>query len=204
MHVKISANTGRAGSRNKFIRTLHIGYFQSCLNTEKLVSHLKCSALVNIDSNTALASLIKKSIVVQPVMVHVRLGDYEEESNIGLLSKEYFASALRMLARERRFKQVWIFSNNPVKAREYFADFKGVDFWVVEDSGFRSADTLELMRHMHGFVISNSTFSWWGARLGYLSDLQIVSPNPWFKNLKIPNHLLPVKWLEAEAMFYEN
>ena len=204
MHVRISANTGRAGSRNRFIRTLHIGYFQSNLNTEKIVSHLKYSALVDIDANTTLTSLIKKSIVVQPVMVHVRLGDYENENDIGLLSKEYFTSALRLLARERKFDQVWIFSNNPVKAREYFADFKGVDFWAVEDRGFRSADTLELMRHMNGFVIANSTFSWWGARLGYLNDLQIVSPNPWFKNLKNPSQLLPLKWLEAEAIFYEN
>ena len=204
MRVRISSNSVPAGSKNKIIRTLHIGYFQSNLNTEKVVSHLKSSALVDIDANTALTSLIKKSNLVQPVMVHVRLGDYENESDIGLLSKEYFTSALQLLARESRYSQVWIFSNNPVKAREYFADFQGVDFWVVEDRELRSADTLELMRHMHGFVIANSTFSWWGARLGYLSDLQIVSPNPWFKNLKSPNHLLPVKWLEARAKFYEN
>ena len=204
MHVRISADTGRAGSRYKIIRTLHIGYFQSNLNAEKLVSHLKYSALVDIDSNTALNKLIIKSLMVQPVMAHVRLGDYEKEHDIGLLSKEYFTSALRLLVRERKFNQVWIFSNNPLKAREYFADFEGVDFWVVEDSGFKSADTLELMRHMNGYVIANSTFSWWGARLGYSSDVQIVSPNPWFKNLKNPNHLLPVKWLEAEAIYYEN
>jgi hypothetical protein len=137
-------------------------------------------------------------------MVHVRLGDYEDERNIGLLSKEYFTSALRLLGRENQFNEVWIFSNNPAKAREYFTDFQGVDFWVVEDLEFRSADTLELMRHMHGFVIANSTFSWWGARLGYLKNAQIVSPNPWFRNLKNPNYLLPLKWMKARAKFYEN
>jgi len=204
LHVRISSNSAREESRSKFIRTLHIGYFQSNLNTDKIVSHLKSSALLDTHTNIALSTLIEKSILVQPVMVHVRLGDYENESNIGLLSKEYFTSALQLLAEKNQFSQVWIFSNNPEKAREYFADFQGVDFWVVEDSGFRSADTLELMRHMHGFVIANSTFSWWGARLAYLSDIQVVSPNPWFKNLKNPIHLLPVKWLGVRAKFYEN
>ena len=204
LRVRINSNSVHGGIRSRIIHTLHIGYFQSNLNTEKLVSHLKSSALVDIHANSNLTRLIEKSILEQPVMVHVRLGDYEIENNIGLLSKEYFTFALRVLAERNQFNQVWIFSNNPSRAREYFIDFQGVDFWVVEDSDFRSADTLELMRHMHGFVIANSTFSWWGARLGYLSDRQVVSPNPWFKNLRNPIHLLPVKWLEARATFYEN
>jgi len=202
--VKIDANLNLRRSRRRIFRTINIGYFQNESTTSQMVSHLRNSSLVDLGDHSDLRMLIEKSVVIRPVMVHIRLGDYEGESRIGLLSKEYFITALRALAQEGQVSDVWIFSNDGEKASTYFTDFDGINFWTVDDYGFRSADTLELMRHMQGFVISNSTFSWWGARLAYVNDPKVVYPTPWFKDLRMPNNLTPRNWIEEMSLFYEN
>jgi glycosyltransferase involved in cell wall biosynthesis len=203
MWVKIDANLKSPRSRRRFLRTLYVGYFQYGSTSNQLVSQLRKSSLVELSDQPNLRMLIQKSVEIRPVMVHIRLGDYENEGRIGLLSKEYFTSALRALTQDKQVKDVWIFSNDGEKASSYFTEFDEINFWVVEDWGFRSADTLELMRHMEGFVISNSTFSWWGARLAYLDNSRVIYPSPWFKSLRMPKDLTPSYWKEEMALFYE-
>jgi hypothetical protein len=55
------------------------------------------------------------------------------------------------------------------------------------------------MRNMKGYVIGNSTFSWWAARLKYDHSAVVVAPVPWFKSMNDPEGLIPGDWITIEA-----
>jgi hypothetical protein len=63
------------------------------------------------------------------------------------------------------------------------------------DSGLTASENLELMRLAKGFIIANSTFSWWGAFLSREKNCLVTYPSPWFSDLANPPMLFPEKWV---------
>jgi hypothetical protein len=60
------------------------------------------------------------------------------------------------------------------------------------------------MRLGEGYVIANSTFSWWGAYLSRSSNPLIIAPRPWFSKVESPRDLIPDSWLTIETIQSEN
>jgi hypothetical protein len=50
------------------------------------------------------------------------------------------------------------------------------------------------MRRGAGYVLSNSTFGWWGAFLSKTGNPRVVVPKPWFVTLEDPRQLNPEFW----------
>jgi len=57
-----------------------------------------------------------------------------------------------------------------------------------------TALTFEIMRLGYGYVIANSTFSWWAAYLSRNLNSSVVSPDPWFTGIPEPTYLIPKGW----------
>jgi len=55
------------------------------------------------------------------------------------------------------------------------------------------------MRFGKGYIIANSTFSWWGARLSYEEEPDVIVPKPWFAQAEVPIDLIPSNWEELSA-----
>jgi len=128
-----------------------------------------------------------------PLIVHIRLGDYKLESDFGILSKSYYLKAISSLD-ENLYKKIWVFSDEPDLAIEFIPqDLRHGVRWIpeIDDS---ASSTLELMRSGKAYVIGNSTFSWWGAFLSYSDNPIVIAPTPWFKNMASPNDILPPTW----------
>ena len=62
-----------------------------------------------------------------------------------------------------------------------------------------SYEILNLMRYGSGYIIANSTFSWWAAYMSRCDDPIVVAPNPWFRGMPSPSHLIPDNWTTVEA-----
>ena len=107
------------------------------------------------------------------VAVHIRMGDYCHSNDYHpVCGYNYYQQAMDMIGRDNEFL---IFSDEPDKAQSLFPDYE-VD----------RSDTKEALRRMmwcRHFIIANSTFSWWGAWLGWDKSRRVIAPRRWFGDL---------------------
>ncbi len=178
-------------------RTVLYGYFQSYrwpksvkLQLQNLTPKTLPPELVNLKADSDLEC---------PLVVHIRLGDYRSEENFGLLDRNYFLSAIRDLWSTQNYKKIWLFSDEPEEAIKYFPTDLIQHIRVISDFQNSAVLTLESMRFGHGYVISNSSFSWWGAFLSHHPNAKVIAPLPWFKNLVEPIDLVPPEWVRKST-----
>lgn len=132
--------------------------------------------------------------------VHVRRGDYQNESlTLGLLDDGYYSRALNLLNVNSE-DVVWIFSDTPEVAERLFLNTQ-IDSTVnfatpPKESG--PVESLFLLSQMTSLVIANSSFSWWAATLGSDKSL-VVAPRPWFRSLGEPLKVRDPKWVAIES-----
>ena len=137
----------------------------------------------------------------QAVSLHVRRGDY--------LKKKYFASVgcvCQLPYYQRTLKQMsslvdephyyvfsddmpWVKENLPLENVTYINWNQGEDSW----------QDLMLMTHCRHHIISNSTFSWWGAWLGGNKDGKVVCPDHWYASDRGQVPLYPTSWVRVKS-----
>jgi hypothetical protein len=134
-----------------------------------------------------------------PLIVHVRLGDYKNEKDFGLPSEEYYAHAVRLLMKTDTYSKIWLFPDEPELARNRIpSEFRAL-VRVIEEIDNSPASTLELIKYGKGYVIVNSSFSWWGAFLAHYNLAKVIAPSPWFSNLDNPVDFIPKTWIQLSA-----
>lgn len=138
------------------------------------------------------------------VALHIRRGDYiQNMDGIGMLSLEYFYSAIRRLSDETDIQTAYVFSDETIDLSGFKKRFPDIDFEIV-DAPIDSApiESILLMSYASYRVISNSSFSWWSA---YLSSDQHsnFAPYPWFRNKSNPELLIPNAWNKLDAIWVE-
>ena len=174
-----------------------IGYFQSYKFVEKSASALRAIDIPN--KGTELRELIILSEREKPLVVHYRFGDYLKEKNFGIPGSRYYSEGIQMLWQTADYNKIWVFSDDIEMAKSIFpSQFIKVTRWISEVDN-SSASTLEAMRLGKGYVIANSTFSWWGAFLSHNSSAPVVAPTPWFQFGESPRDILPSRWTKISA-----
>jgi predicted HAD superfamily hydrolase len=134
------------------------------------------------------------------MVVHFRLGDYLQEKKFGIVKEDYFINAINLLSKKYDYEKIVLFTNDKNEALERFAKIKDKNLVVIsEDYGLTPSENLELMRLGSGYVLSNSTFGWWGAFLSHNSNPPVVCPRPWFKGYDEPKHLIPSNWIRIDT-----
>lgn len=117
----------------------------------------------------------------QALGLHVRQGDYLNSVNqvrLGSPSPEYYRQALGHLGVDSD-DEIWLFSDEPLSAVKFLRQ-GGVEVTATfgpDDSPTEGA-AIALMGRTTGLVMSNSTFSWWGAFWGPHSR-GVLYPEPW-------------------------
>jgi hypothetical protein len=195
LRVSVADNIGYCDNSKNGNKELFIGYSQSFHYGEELK---KTENLVRIKLKTISSKaekLISKSRNEKPIVIHVRLGDYTKEPNFGLLSPNYFLEALKLPELKGLDRQVWIFSNDPGKAWNLLNASSDAKFFLVDDQELTSSEVLEVMRNGSAYILSNSTFGWWGAFLSHTPNAPVVVPKNWFKKYPTPSRIYPPTWV---------
>ena len=115
------------------------------------------------------------------ISMHVRRGDYLLKENTALMAsctKEYFSKGLQRTLSCIKNPTLVIFSDDPewVKLNLHF----DVSTRIIENKEVPPFWYIHLMSLCRHQIISNSTFSWWGAVLNSNPERITVAPKKWF------------------------
>lgn len=130
------------------------------------------------------------------VCINVRRGDYLQAQAVGfnVLTKEQIEKIINECfdANDK-----FIFVSDDIQwCKENFSG----DRYSFADKAYPNKPEIDLyiQTQCKANVISNSTFSWWGAYLNPRED--VVCPWPWFQKGKINpmKHVIPDHWLKVE------
>ena len=175
------------------LNTLFIGYFQSYLYSDEIQIKLLFK-LHNASQALQVSVISEKLKIYDKVIVHVRRGDYLQEKDFGVLGMEYYSHAISYFT-NLGFRQFLVFSDEPEIAKNLFAKSKGIEIQFFEVSNLSSSQILEIMSRGAGFIVANSTFSWWAGYLKKDVFATVVAPNRWFAHKSSPNMLVPSEWV---------
>lgn len=115
----------------------------------------------------------------QPIGIHLRLGDYQNLQHIyGRLTSNYFEKALLEVSNKDEKQNLWVFSDEPDKAKGLLGKEFQNSYFVPSHTSSRPLEPLILLSQMKRKVLSNSTFSWWAAYLGHPKQVKTIFPRP--------------------------
>ncbi len=193
--VQLSLGTGYYLVKNLGKSHILFGFFHTYAFPKMLeVKDEDLRSMALVEPSTELNNLINVSVNKRILIVHVRLGDYMNEPALGILTKEYFTDAISFAHEEQEFDEIWVFSASQNEALNYIpAEYQGKTR-LMEGVLTSPAEILELMRNGDGYVLSNSTFSWWSAYLSHRNPVIVCVPDPWFRSAAIPARLIPDNW----------
>jgi len=172
----VGFDSGLTSSLSHSTPATYIGYFQSYKYISENVFRELGQGLSLKRISSSLNEFIGFARQEAPLIVHVRLGDYANEKLFGIPSPKYFEIAMEKLWKTNEYKTIWLFSNQIDDAFRMMPGWASPLIRKIGSEQFDTAETLELMRHGKGYVISNSTFSWWAATLTYTSNAIVVAP----------------------------
>jgi len=112
------------------------------------------------------------------VALHVRNFQDAHHSNLGNVQSVYYKKAIQYFKDKIIDPHFYLFSDNPALALRR-CDFADGQFTIVSNLNLPEGELGELyfMSLFKHFIISNSTYSWWGAWLSRDADKIVVAPS---------------------------
>lgn len=135
---------------------------------------------------------------INTVSLHVRRGDYKKInlfSKLLLLSESYFFSAISKTKELVEGANFYVFTDDVSWSKEIFKNLDNV-FIFSELYSCNDIEEVAAMSLCKNNIISNSTFSWWGAYLNKNKDKVIICPKNGWANKDI----LPNDWIKLDEV----
>lgn len=175
---------------------IYLGYFQSHIWAENSLNEIRMGISEMFEAGNKDFESQKYDVRSSSVFVHYRLGDYLDKRNrkFGTITQSYIDRAIKILQKSVTGDcEVLVFSNDVEQARLLMQTLRTESVSLVQDN-YSPLETLYLLSQGSKYVISNSTFGWWGAALSNATSKIVISPLPWFQSLEEPRGLIPKEW----------
>jgi hypothetical protein len=158
------------------------GGFQTHRYWEDMIPTLRHELRVKSEPSEANRAMIEEMQSCESVCVHMRRGDYldPEYAHLNVCDEDYYMTAMRSMKEQKPDAVFYIFSNNhkEIKWISENYDFAGFTVRYV-DMGNTDYEEMQLMYNCKNFIISNSTYSWWGQLLSDAPDKIVMAPSVW-------------------------
>ena len=155
---------------------------------------------LQLKENPAWLIQLESESLTPPIVVHIRRGDYVAIRELGILSELYYGPSISFLANQFPASPIWIFSDDFEGIAEYIPNQVMQRCRLINFEPANSAANLMAMRLGFAYVISNSTYSWWGAFLSVTESPTVVCPKNWFATKPNALDLIPPGWIEWENL----
>jgi hypothetical protein len=178
-------------SRSIYVVGLHLDHRIIEPVRHELITELKLRDTPSIHQRT-LAKIQNKN----SVFVHVRRGDFitKRKDELDVCDLEYYKRAIKLVKDKIHDPYFIYFTDDPEYIQQNFDLSNG--FLSVGNMDAPHLD-LELMRSCKHGIMSNSTFSWWGAFLIENELKIIICPARWNKkDKKMGENLIPENWIK--------
>jgi hypothetical protein len=183
--------------------TTLIGYFQSPKYFPTVRDRIGAAMLATSETPEEAARL-REMLDSPAISLHLRRGDYLAVSvdRQFVASVAYAVRSVRLLRAMGLDLPVRVFSDSVDLVKEELRGVEG-DFEFVEDDGVLGTwASLKAMSAGRAMVMSNSSFSWWGAelmrrRIG--GEAPVVAPRPWTQTGTAKADLLDPDWITLDA-----
>jgi len=136
----------------------------------------------------------------ESVAIHIRRGDYFSDIRTfqyhGILPFGYYKNAIELLKATQSDITCFVFTDDVVWVKENFIPEYPEAIIIEGNSGAESWKDMALMTYAKHHIVSNSSFSWWGAWLSRKNGVKIA-PKNWFNPLKTKfdiNSIVPENW----------
>ena len=175
-----------------------VGYFQS----SRFINNLGLENFPVVHPNLSQkgSDLLKLFDEINPVVVHVRLGDYINNPAMGILGCTYYEKAFEFVS-QRVLNPMWVFTDSEEIVRGYLPNSYLERLEIVNSQDLSPGELLTCMRKGAFYVISNSTLAWWAAYLRDNSEAPVIGPEQWFNSVVYSEELLPQDWIRVANDF---
>jgi glycosyltransferase involved in cell wall biosynthesis len=169
------------------------GYFQSPKYFDAVKDEVVSLFRDKVVHEAGGAALKRQISECNSVGVHVRRGDYLKTPAYefhGLCETEYFRRAIELMRERQTAPRFFVFSDDPDWCSKNFNDPD-----VIVASGARTPNAdLDLLASCKHHILSNSSFSWWGAYLARHPKQAVIAPGPWYTRVPLAPDLIPANW----------
>ena len=188
---------------NKFKNIKNDSYLSGYWQSEKYFVEIERLIRKDFEFDAALSELncyIADDIKInKSVSIHVRRGDLITDRRVSKLmipcSIEYYINAMKYYSTSLTRPKFYIFSDDPDWVKNNFPS--GFNFEIIQhNSGENSYIDMQLMSLCEHHIISNSSFSWWGAWLNPSTAKCTIAPKLWFQNNYNPDDLRFGNWIQ--------
>ncbi len=178
-------------------RSAWLGFFQSW----KYISSQEMAKLLGGPAMRVpcvwFESMRLRSMRERPLVVHVRLGDYKFIQGVGIPEPSYYLTSIHDALAQGGIGSIWLFSDEIDLATQMLpASIQGMPIVpVTPPFGCDSSVTVLMTMSLgQSYVIANSTYSYWAARLSQVPGKRIYAPEPWFLNGQSIRDFTPPDW----------
>jgi len=159
-------------------------YFQGYWQDVKYIDYLKPLIFFNNLEYQVESEIIyyKKTIEaeINPVGIHVRRGDYFLSDNVdiyGICDSNYFSNAIKCIFEKVNNPRFFVFSDDLDWVKNNIQLPLNTIF--INNFNIKQFSYIYLMSLCKHTIISNSSFSWWGAYLNRNKHKEIICPSKW-------------------------
>ena len=175
------------------------GYWQDLSYFDRCRDILLQDFTLKEEPKGSFVELAAKLSSISVASIHVRRGDYVSLNNArnyhGLLPKEYYEQAIKILAQKQNGLSYFVFSDDIDWCKQNLSFLERPFFIDGKELGLSAQEELVLMSMCKHNVIANSSFSWWAAWLNIHKDNVVIAPKYWYnKQFKQPGNLFPKSW----------
>ena len=130
------------------------------------------------------------------ISLHVRRGDYVSNKYAnkwhGITDLSYYNKAVSLISKKVNKPLFFVFSDDPEWCKQNLKINFPTTYISHNTSG---SEDMRLMRECKHNIITNSTFSWWGAWLNINPNKLVIAPRQWLRDNSIDtSDIIPKSW----------